>query len=117
MDLNVARDMTGPGNERAVMARGGLRRIELGSNGGDVVEFPNLGVGPYRESARFPGKSHRLIEPAEMGVEDGPAIRLRFGPEQNELSGLVSCDREGHTKTIKNLRDGVRVNAAKRGFG
>ena len=86
MDLDVARDVAGSRQKAGVVPAG---RVELGSHGRDVDEFPDLHVGTDGQPVARQGHAHRGLEASEVGVEVVPLIA-----DQHELAGLVCGDQQ-----------------------
>ena len=86
MDLDVARDVAGAGQEAGVVP---AERVELGGDGRDVDELPDLDLGAEGQPVAGQGHAHRGLEGAEVRVEVVPLI-----PDQHELAGLVGGDQE-----------------------
>jgi len=59
-------------------------RIKLRGNGGNVAEFPDINSSADRKAAGGDGHAHRLVERAEVRVDDSGV-----GAEDDELAGLI----------------------------
>ena len=108
MDLDVARDMAGAGQEAGVVPAG---RVELGGHGRDVDVLPDLDRGADGQPVAGQGHAHRGLEGAEVGVEVVPLVA-----DQHELAGLVGGDQERRAE-LPQQRGKFGVWTARSGVG
>ena len=106
MDLDVARDVAGAGQEAGVVPAG---RVELGGHGRDVDELPDLDLGADGQPVAGQGHAHRGLEGAEVGVEVVPLVA-----DQHELAGLVRGDQERRTELPQQRGEVRRVDRPQR---
>ncbi len=102
MDLNVAGDVAGAGQEAGVAPTG---RVEPGCNSRNVDELPDLDLGADGQPVAGYSHAHRCLEGAEVGVEVIPLVA-----DQHELAGLVGGDQERRTKLPQERGEVRRVD-------
>ena len=81
VNLNIARDMCRAREITGIVLAG---RIQLGGDGRDVTEFPNVDSSADREAAGGDGHAHWFVERAEMCVDDAG-----IGAKDHQLAGLI----------------------------
>ena len=106
MDLDVARDVAGAGQEAGVVPAG---RVELGGHGRDVDELPDLDLGADGQPVAGQGHAHRRLEGAEVGVEVVPLVA-----DHHELAGLVGGDQERRAELPQERGEVRRVDGPQR---
>ena len=106
VDLDVARDVAGAGQEAGVVPAG---RVELGGHGRDVDEFPDLDLGADGQPVAGQGHAHRRLEAAEVGVEVVPLVA-----DHHELAGLVGGDQQRRAELPQQRGEVRRVDGPQR---
>ena len=71
MNLDVARDVAGAGQEAGVVPAG---RVELGGDGRYVDILPDLHLGADGQPIACQGHAHRGLKRAKVGVEVVPFV-------------------------------------------
>ena len=106
VDLDVARDVAGAGQEAGVVPAG---RVEPGGDGRDVDELPDLDRGADGEPVAVEGQAHRGLEGAEVGVEVVPLVA-----DHHELAGLVGGDQQRRAELPQQRGEVRRVDGPQR---
>ena len=106
VDLDVARDVAGAGQEAGVVPAG---RVELGRHGRDIDELPDLDLGADGQPVAGQGHAHRGLEAAEVGVEVVPLVA-----DHHELAGLVGGDQQRRAELPQKRGEVWRVDRPQR---
>ena len=94
------------GQEAGVVPAG---RVELGGDGRDVDELPDLDRGADGQPAAVEGQAHRGLEGAEVGVEVVPLVA-----DHHELAGLVGGDQQRRAELPQQRGEVRRVDGPQR---
>ena len=108
MDLDVAGDVAGAGQEAGVVRPLGL---EPGGDIGDVAELPDLDGGANGQAVGRggQGQTHRRLERAEVGVH-----RPVLLADDDELAGLVGRHQQRDPPLAEQARQVRRMAGAER---
>ena len=106
MDLDIARDVAGAGQETGIVPAG---RVELGGNSRNVHELPDLDLGADGQPVTGQSHAHRRLEGAEVGVEVAPLVA-----DEHELAGLIGGHQERRAELPQERGEVRRVDGPQR---
>lgn len=111
VDLHVAGRMATARQETGVVLKRGVfvfvEFAEFRSNGGNVVELPNVDLTADCQFAAFDSQPHGLHEVAKVGVQNPAVIS-----QDDQFPGLIGGDEHRSAHLLEQLGKSVSMNAS-----